>query len=185
MRIAILSPLFPPDVAIPASYVKELACRLAKEHTVCVLTYSHLPEVVPKTQVISIEKQNLLPRRLFHFFTALTLTAKQNDMLIVQNGISSELPVLIHSFLNGTPFILEVSDPKAIIQNNHSWLKRTIHYLLVRRATAVMAHNIYENKLTKPEIISFEAFPHAAMEGYEAIWQTHLEALNRMFTTHA
>ncbi len=183
MRIGIISPLFPPDVAVPAAYVKELATRLSRTHTVHVLTYNHIPETIPHVTITSIEKQQRLPLRLYRFTKALWCLAHEVDILIVENGISTELPALMISFFCRTPLLLEISDPKVVTQNEHSVIKRTINRLL-RRTAFTHADTFSVLPLTRPEIFSFKPYPTEALNAYETAWQSHLLRVNHYIPSH-
>jgi hypothetical protein len=56
MRILLASPLYPPDIAEPAPYVKELALRLSASHSVTVLTYGKHPETIERVRMHSVDK---------------------------------------------------------------------------------------------------------------------------------
>jgi hypothetical protein len=185
MRIGIISPLFPPDIAIPAPYVKELAMRLAHVHDICVLTYNHIPETIPRVSISAVEKQQRLPLRLYRFTRALSRLAREVDVIIVQNGISTELPALLVSFFRSTPILLETSDPKAILQNKRSFLKRSIHKLLCKRALSCSETNVAIDALTKPEVFSFLPYPTDAFNAYETAWEVHLLALRTNLNLYA
>ena len=72
MKIILTAPMYPPETAKPALYVKELAKRLKeKKHEIVVITYSNIPEKVPGVRIVAINKRLPLPIRLFLFVIAL------------------------------------------------------------------------------------------------------------------
>ena len=56
MTLVLASPLYPPDLAEPAPYTKELARRLSTTHTVIVVAYGRLPEKVPGARNKTLKK---------------------------------------------------------------------------------------------------------------------------------
>ena len=65
MKILIVTPLYPPDIAGHSAYVKELALRLREAHTVTILAYNHIPEKIEGVNIITIQKHLPTLVRLF------------------------------------------------------------------------------------------------------------------------
>lgn len=167
MRILIVSALFPPDIATPAPYMKELASRLAAEHSVTVLTYGSLPESVTGANVQAVTKK--LPAFLrLPWFTLklLRLTFKQ-DLILIHNAPSTEMPNLVVHTLVRKPFILVLSDTKI---NYQGWREK-LHLRTRKRATRIVHDNL---PLPKPELHPFHPPTAEELNAYEASWQTHL-----------
>ncbi len=198
MRILLITPLYPPDIAEPAPYVKELASRLSSRHAVTVLAFNHIPEEITGVQFISIEKSNTLPVRLFHFMNALIRAARDTDVIYVQNGPSVELPVLLFSFFTHIPIYIRLGDEVSL---THATTHPTLGWLLrhtMLRAFGIIAHtrtssasmffmkNIppdrihnIERPMPRPEILPFVPYPTEAMSVYETSWNTHIAELTR------
>ncbi|MEK7604862.1 MAG: hypothetical protein AAB442_03660 [Patescibacteria group bacterium] len=178
MRILVVTPLYPPEIAEPAPYVKELVTRLAAQHEVTLLAYTHLPEKVPGVRMLTVEKRRVLPLRLLSFFFALSRASRNADMIYAMNGMSVELPVFLTSFLPHRQVVLACSDPVAVRQAQTRWLARLVAHLAQSRARAC----IHTFPFPRPEIIPFEPYPSIAFSSYEHSWSEHLELLHDTFT---
>ncbi len=195
MRILIVTPLYPPDIAPQAVYVKEFAKRYAAYAEITILAYAHIPEAIDGVTSISVPKDRPLFLRLLHFTWALWRAAKMSDLLFIQNGASVELPASIVSFFVRIPRIVMMSDISAYASGENRALLQKIQNLLLRRAT----HMVYEKSIVpkkkwlqkstilslpkdRPEIISFKPYPTQDFLVYEEAWKQHLEALTHIFT---
>ncbi len=107
MRILIATPIYPPEIGGPATYVKELCDRLGKTHDITVIAYTNEGEAFPHTRLISVSKEWVLPVRLVIYFIKLLRVAKNYDFIYVQNAMASGLPVALVSKLTGVPFVLK------------------------------------------------------------------------------
>jgi hypothetical protein len=173
MRILITTPLYPPDIAAPAPYVKELATRLASVHEISVLTFSHLPERVPGVTIIEVDKRKPLLTLLVSFTRALVRILKEVDVVLVENGPAAELPAFFASFFVATPYIVHTGDGLAQKRTERSPLHRLLAALARARAHAV----ITDVPHARPEILPFELEPTDAFAAYESSWQTHMNIL--------
>ena len=90
MRILLITPLYPPDIAGTAPYVKELAERLASAHTVTILTYGHIPELVPNVIIHTVEKSSLLPLRIIRFCIKLISIAHASPFFFLKHTAHHE-----------------------------------------------------------------------------------------------
>lgn len=177
MRIGIITPLFPPDIAEPAPYCKTLATKLSFSETVTVLLYGSLPERAGSADFTCVPKRQLTTLRIIHFTIKLFRTAKQNDVLLVQNGPSAELPTLLVSLITTTPIILTLSDPRVDTKNSGA-LYTLIHKKLKARATVCISFTDEEREyLTKPEIHPLRKPPEAELRQYEKAWKEHTQTL--------
>lgn len=201
MRILLATPLYPPDIAEPAPYVKEVAERLSKEHTVSILAYNHIPEEVTGVQTIAVEKNRPVFIRLYNYIRALYLESKKVDIVYIQNGPSVELPFIIVSLFIRTPFILRVGDETALCHAVESWGHKMLLSLAVRRARITITHEESSGYIkhlsplfisnvidiprphTRPEILPLEPYPHAAFSAYTTSWDEHLSVLSKIFAS--
>jgi hypothetical protein len=178
MKILILCPLFPPDVGAPAPYCKELASRLSG-HSVTLLVYGYLPESVPGVEIVTIDKRHLLPERLFEYTSSLRRLIKRADVVIVNNGPSTELPALLVSLKKTTPLVLCKSDPIASAQSTVSRSYALLQRLLIARCLRVIAlpeQSIYQ----KPEVHPFKPLDEISATRRETWWQTHITELTNV-----
>ncbi len=121
MRILIATPIYPPEIGGPATYVKELCDRLGQTHDITVVTYTDEGEVFQHTRLISVSKEWPLPVRLVIYFIKLLRIAKGSDVIYVQNAMASGLPVALVSKITKIPFVLKFVGDEAwerATQNN-------------------------------------------------------------------
>lgn len=200
MRILLVTPLYPPDIAEPAPYVKELAFRIKEDHEVTVLSYNYIPEEMDGVFCRTIQKHHPLPIRLLKFTWTLWKDARNADIVYVQNGPSTELPSLLLALLTRRPYILRLGDETALRQASERFLFRTLLRSAIRHAQSVVVHSHtsaytapfqhhlrkfinLDRPLTRPEILPFAPHPSEALLTYEASWQSHVERLLSFFTS--
>jgi hypothetical protein len=174
MKILILSPLFPPDTGAPASYVKELAQRLTEKHETTLLVYGYLPEEVRGSNILSVDKRAILPRRLFSF-TRVLLRQGAHDLLLVNNAPSVELPLFLVSYVKKISFVLINSDPIATSASERG-LYRLLHTELKKRAKKVVVLED-ETEYKKAEVLPFVEFDAAREARRQSWWSTHTNDL--------
>jgi hypothetical protein len=173
MKLVIATPLYPPDIAEPAPYVKELAARLAKEHEVVVVAYGRLPEPVPGARIVAVRKDRPLLLRLLAFTRALADEAVSADAVIAENGASVELPAAFVSLFSHTPFFFHVGDQAA-----HENAQKNLPRHVIERIMRAHARAIIEDRpLPHPEVIPLQPEPVREEEEAEASWQRHVELL--------
>ncbi len=167
MKIVIASPLYPPDIADPAPYVKELARRLSGEHTVVVVTYGRLPEEVPGVQIMTTDKRQPALFRIIGFTVSLFRALRSADILYVQSGVSAELPALT---------ALSWYRPKVLLRITNGaegLVRHTVRHIMLRHATRIST----VAALVRPEILPFAPRPEAALRAYGSAWETHLHLI--------
>ncbi len=170
MRIALVSPLYPPDIEAPAPYVKELATRLSKTHSVTILTYGELPEQIPNVHIIAISKKISLVRRLMAFTRTLVQLSREVDVLIIENGPSVELPTLIARMVGMRKGLLHKGDPRSVIRSSRNIFFRILRTLVEHSVPRTLLGSPNE----RPEILPFDPYPHEAFKAYEHSWASHL-----------
>lgn len=178
MRIVLATPLYPPDIAEPAPYIKELARRLSTLHEVSIVAYARLPEKVPGVSIVVVNKQKPLPLRLLAYFFALRKTIKNANIIYAENGTSVELPTGMLSFFIKQPLIMHVGDQIARERAQKSFVLKYIERFAFSRAKEI----VFDIPFSKPEINPFEPFPVEKFALYEQSWDAHLHALESIFT---
>lgn len=173
MKIAIITPLYPPDVAPLAQYVKELATRLSSGNKITVLTYGYIPEAISGVTIVPVDKREPLPVRLFRLFREIKKAANKNDVLYVENGASSELPVFLVTFFSRTPTIFHIGDTEAHERTKKRILLSIIEHLTKKRADAI----ITSLPSPRPEILPFNTPSGADWAAHENTWNEHLREL--------
>ena len=171
MRVLIVTPLYPPEVADAAVYAKELAKRLAKRHEVTVVAYTRLPEQIPGVTVITIDKRQPRLSRLYAFRKAFENAIRDADIAFAVNGASVELPIALASRPKSVPLVFCLADTAAHARAG------IIERLAFGRARAI----VRDLPLPRPEILPLEPIPETALAAYEASWETHLKALDSLF----
>jgi len=176
MRLLLATPLYPPDIAEPAPYTKELARRLAPFHEVTVLTYGHLPEKVEGVRIVAIDKRAPLVLRLVRYTKALMREWHKADVLYTQNGPSVELPIALARVWVRKPLFIRLGDTAAHQYASRHLLRSMLETLALRSAQSVDAPY-----LQKPEILPFTPRPNSELATWEHSWQKHLEQLQKKF----
>jgi hypothetical protein len=172
VKIAIATPLYPPDVAEPAPYVKELAARLSSLHSVTILTYGSYPEAVPGVHVRIVSKQ--LPKlvRLVFFVFSLWKVGRSHDAVIIENGLSVELPAYLVRRTLPSRSLIHLGDPRAIaLHTNRSFAE----YLVARLRE--MLPVVKDRPLEKVEVLPLEPFPTKLLSEVDQSWQAHIDTL--------
>ncbi len=178
MKIVIATPLYPPEIAEPAPYVKELARRLAKNHQVTVIIFGHLPEKIPGVSFICINKLHPLPMRLLCFSFALWKAALNADVIYAENGASVELPAGFVTFFTRRPLIIHIGDPIACKKAEKKLLLKYIK----RFALKCARQTINNTPLPRPEILPFMPNPQSELGAYNKSWNAHINILENIFT---
>lgn len=181
MKIVLATPLYPPEIAAPAPYVKELAKRLSKLHAVTLVAYARLPEQVPSVSVCAVDKRQPRVVRILSFTRALRNTATEADAVYAVNGASVELPLILlylNPFLRMPPLFFCIADPKA-----EGMLRRSpILWCLAHTVRLLSRDTITALPLPRPEILSFAPEPTEELAEYERSWKEHLRSVSSLLT---
>jgi glycosyltransferase involved in cell wall biosynthesis len=113
MKIIIATPLYQPEIAEPAPYVKKLAENLKNDHKITVIAYTNNKEEIPGTRLIAIQKNQPIVLRLIKYTFELSKASRDANVIYVPNGIASSLPAIIVSILNKTPIIIKFTGDEA------------------------------------------------------------------------
>lgn len=195
MRIVIATPLYPPDIAPLALYVKELAFRLKSHHSVTVVAYGSIPEVIEGVRIVTVPKHTPAMFRILRFSYVLWREARNADIVYVQNGASCELPTLLIRAIVHARVVLGLNDSVAWkFSCNRTFtrfalvlLMRVIHKTVCgidRTGCTPAITTTCNNPLpaSRPEILPFREYPVLAFDTYETSWDTHLKTLVSIFT---
>lgn len=176
MKLVIATPLYPPDIAEPAPYVKELVRRLSPAHTIVVVTYGRLPEQVPGVTIHAVNKALPRPLRLVLYTLTLAVASLDAEYIYVQNGPSSELPAGLVARLLRKKLVLGYSDALA---HAHAEANESLKKIQ-RFAEAVASSTITSMPLSRPEILPLSSEP-VNLLAYEESWEAHLTLLDKIF----
>ena len=177
MKIILATPLYPPDIAEPAPYVKELAKCLKSLHGVTIVTYGGIPEKVEGVNIVSVSKKQPLPIRLLLYTFVLWKATRGAEIIYAQNGPSTELPVGVVSLITGKPVIFHIIDKTSHQRASKNRLLNSIENFVFKRAKKI----ITETPLPRPEILPFNARPEEEILKYEESWEKHINELNKIF----
>ena len=178
MKILVATPLYPPDVAPSAQYVKELAKRLtAEKHSVTIVAYARIPEKIPGVKIIAVNKNRPLILRVLAYLFAFWRAARAADIVYVQNGLSVELPIVFVSFITRTPVIAGISDKNAYKRTRENITQKFINNFVIKRARKI----ITEMPMERPEILPFAAQSTHEQENYRLSWENHIRDLIQIF----
>jgi glycosyltransferase involved in cell wall biosynthesis len=123
MHILIVTPLYPPDIGRLSVYVKEVASRLSKEHSVQIATYGRFPESVPGVDIVCTDKSWRVIIRTLLFTIRLWKAARNANLLYVSDGASVGLPAVLVSRLRKIPmtrFVIEDEARERAEQMTHT-----------------------------------------------------------------
>lgn len=113
MRIVIATPLFPPELGSPALYVRTLAEKLKKDHTVTVVTYANHYEKIEGVRIVTVSKSHMLPIRLFLYTRELIRLTRSADILYTQRAVASGLPSIIANWFTKIPVVVNYIEDEA------------------------------------------------------------------------
>jgi glycosyltransferase involved in cell wall biosynthesis len=157
-RILITTPVFPPELGGPATFVPHFAAHLRERgHTVSVLSYTDEPSAVADYPFpVSLIRRRFLPFRACAFFVACLRLAWRSDLVFVceHPALFSVLaakicrrPVVLRVMVNSAwelcyRFGLTREDPDRFLLSDGNWMVRAIKRLeaaTLRRADLVVA----------------------------------------------
>lgn len=176
MKIALATPLYPPDVEEPAPFVKEFARRLSESHSVTVLAYGAIPEEVPGVETRIVEKHAPVPFRLIACTFAIAKLLRENDVVVIENGPSMEVPALIALSFSRTKAVLHLGDARANFRAGRNWGLSFVQNRLRARCASIDTI-----PLPKPEILPFEATPSEQMAAYENSWEAFMHSFESLY----
>ena len=131
MKIIVATPIYPPEIGGPATYVKELCERIREKHDITVVAYTDAREAFPGTKLISISKSHSLYIRLIKYIFALWKVSRGKNLIYVQNAMAAGLPVAIVSMFRNIPFIVKFVGDEA-------WERATQHHLTKKQLKEFM-----------------------------------------------
>jgi glycosyltransferase involved in cell wall biosynthesis len=113
MKIIIATPLYPPEIAPSAAYIKQTALKLSDKHEVVIVAYASTAEKVPKTTLITVSKRRPLPVRLVEYVFSLFRASSGADVIYAQNAVAAGLPAIIVGYLRNIPVVLNFAIDEA------------------------------------------------------------------------
>lgn len=181
MNIIIATPLYPPDIAPSAHYIKELASRLRGKHNISILTYGYLPEKIDGVDIKTVNKRQPLFLRLIKYTIMFFRMVRKADIVYAENGASVELSLGIVMLFIRKPFVLHIGDKKADECAEQSALSR-----FIKRFARTRVHKVITDiPKERPEILPFTDISNEEGAAYETSWKTHIAKLESTFKKYA
>lgn len=107
MKLVVATPLYPPEIGGPATYVKEIVERLKNEYSITTVAYANTGEEIPGTKLVLVNKREPLIIRLIKFTIALYRASKDADVLYAQNAVAAGLPAVIVGSILRKPVVIK------------------------------------------------------------------------------
>lgn len=107
MKIILATPLYPPEIGGPATYIKELAERLRNKHEISIVAYANTGETIPGTKLVTVSKRRPLPIRLVEYLVTLFRESKNADVIYAQNAMAAGLPAIIVGKFRNIPVVIK------------------------------------------------------------------------------
>ena len=110
MKILIPTPIFPPEIGGPATYVSELAKRLSIEHEIVIITFTQDPQPTKNTKVVSISLHKHFLGILFRqlkLAAAIYKYGKNADLIYAQGPVVVGFTAIIVGKILSTPTIVK------------------------------------------------------------------------------
>ena len=161
MRILIITPLFPPDIGGPATYVYELSKRLKERHEVSIISHSEsvqyqndLNDFGLKVYRIPFYNRFLGYNSLLRILNAMRKLAELHvipDIIYVHDPFMTGIPGIFGKFIKRCPMVLKlVGDMAWEISQRHHW---TSQNLADFHATLSMSGHLLE--IAQSQIFTF------------------------------
>lgn len=155
MKVVIATPIYPPEIGGPATYIKELCERIRDEHEITVVAYARNGEQFPGTTLIAVSKDTPLPVRLFSFTRSLIRAAKGADIIYAQNAVAAGLPAVLAGIIRRKPVVIKLVGDEA-------WERATQHRLTKERLEEFLAHSPRHVKIRLISILQGWVLRHAS-----------------------
>jgi hypothetical protein len=172
MNILLLTALFPPDVSQPSAYAKKLATVLAADQNnqVQVLHYGELPEQVPGATIHSIKKDAPKLKRIWSYTQRLMELRTSNDVLIILNGPSVEIPFLLLAPILHRKKIICIKNDSGAAKKS-PWLSLVVHFA---HEVVTPGTNLSNVPLRHP---LDEAATEHVWQQYQQSWKDHCDEI--------
>lgn len=201
MRLILATPLIPPEIGGPATYIKELCERLGKDYDITVVAYASTAEPIQGVALHTVSKNRPLPLRLLKYFFVLLREAKNADMIYVQNAAASGLPAVLVGGLLRKPVVIKFVGDEAWERASlarktslrleeflerpegglHVRMLMTLQGFVLRRATRVSTPSAY---LRDAIVRTYGVMPERAVVNYNAAEETEVPPFEAVRVPH-
>ena len=107
MKIVLATPLYPPEIGGPSTYIKELSERMRENHEITIVAFANTGEEIEGTKLVMVSKKNPLPIRLLKYILALYKESKGADVIYSQNAVASGFPSIIVAKIRKIPVVIK------------------------------------------------------------------------------
>lgn len=158
-KILISTPLFPPEIAYPASFSKKLGSHLSKYgHDIVIATFSDSPEKIENVKVLHVRKSLNLIYRMIKFYFLLFMEIPKTDLIILkQAGFSSFLTLLVSKVFRKKMILILKEDEVEVRMHNLKIDKNSFTVWRVKKLQKFIFKHVdfilFENDLLKEKII--------------------------------
>ena len=120
MKIVLATPVYPPEIGGPATYIKGLALQLRDKHEIVIVAYASTSERIAGTTLYVASKRRPLPLRLLKFTRDLFKASQGANVIYVQNAMAAGLPAVIVGKLRHIPVVLKFVGDEAWERASHA-----------------------------------------------------------------
>lgn len=133
--------MYPPELAEPAPYVKELARGLSKNHKVSVVAYASTSEYTPHVNLFATSKHLPLPLRFITYTYSLYNASKNSELIFTQATPTVSIPSLFVGKLLKIPVVVRYLE-------DEPWKQSSIRNL-VNESPEIFRNTTQENLLVR------------------------------------
>lgn len=147
MKMCIVAPVYPPEIADAGILLRQFAKVAALEHQVTVVAYSRKQEEQGVHAFFAMDKHKALASRLLDCFIAVWRAAEKNGVILTQASLATSFPCALVSWLRGIPLYIQVYDDEyaALLaqKTNHRsrlrhWAIRHLRRYVLKQASAIV-----------------------------------------------
>ncbi len=163
MKIILATPVYPPEIGGPATYIKGLARELCDTHEIVIVAYASTSEKIVGTTLYTVSKRRWLLIRLIKYLITIYKASRGADVIYVQNAMAAGLPAVLVGLMRNIPVVLKFVGDEAWERANQTgrtkkrleeflaapeggWrttLRMWIQGFVLRRADIVTAPSLY------------------------------------------
>lgn len=132
MKILLATPLYPPEIGGPATYIAEITERMHETHEITIVAYASTALPTPHARLLTVSKKRPLPIRLLKFTWVLWNASAGMDIIYAQNAVAAGLPSVIVGMLRRIPVVIK-------FVGDESWEKATQQKLTTKQLEEFLA----------------------------------------------
>ncbi len=133
MKIVLATPLYPPEIGGPATYIIELTERTHEAHEITIVAFASTSKPAKGAHLVTVSKRRALPLRLLKFTWVLWKESRGKDIIYAQNAVAAGFPSVIVGILRGIPVVIKFVGDEA-------WEKATQQKLTTKQLEEFLEH---------------------------------------------